>query len=134
MKKRKNKESKKKTFSIVPMESSNEKAYHVMVQSGEDITNVEYILTSIEVEAGILYTMRRSNDSSWSKDARGKILFQVINTGDGYNWNKAYSGYAPENYCEFYELSTFLRLIQELESRSFSTSILEVKEIVTFKF
>lgn len=92
MKKRKNKESKKKTFSIVPMESSNEKAYHVMVQSGEDITNVEYILTSMEVETGILYTMRRSNDSSWSKDARGKILFQVINTGDGYNWNKAYSG------------------------------------------
>lgn len=124
---------KKKSYKLVPLEWDG-KVYHVLTDSGDGYRH-EYTIKVLEVESGTLYSMEYSDNTTWSEEQRGVNILHLLNTGNGYEWVDTDFPGSNIEYDEFYVYSVFFRVIQELESHhTFSTKVVEIKELTKFNF
>jgi len=122
-------------YSLVPANVIDDtRVFHVLADSGDGYQH-EYTIKVLEVESGTLYMMEYSNSPAWSDELHGVNIFHLLNTGDSYQWIDTDPMGSTVEYDDFYMYSVFLRVIQKLESHDrFSTRIIEIKELMKFKF
>ena len=122
-------------YSLLPANVIDDtRVFHVLADSGDGYQH-EYTIKVLEVESGTLYMMEYSNSNTWSEEQRGVNIFHLLNTGDGYKWIDTDPMSSTVEYDDFYMYSVFFKVIQKLESHDrFSTKVIEIKELMKFKF
>jgi hypothetical protein len=125
--------TKKKKVKKLIMMLADPDIYYVVSDSGDGF-NHEYTIKVREIESGTMYSMEYSNSSEWSDDLHGMNVFHILNTGSGFKWVDTSPSLTLE-YDEMYRLQIFLRFIQDIEASSrYTTKILKVDEVSTYKF
>jgi hypothetical protein len=107
--------------------------YHVYSDSGDGFRH-EYTIKIRETESGTMYSMEYSDTGEWSEEIRGVNVFHILNTGSGFRWVDTLPELVLE-YDQMYQLQVFLRFIQDIEaSGNYTTKVLKVEEVSSYKF
>jgi len=81
----------------------------------------DYDFEEITTSEGILYILSRSDSEEWSDDVKGKIIYSVLNTGDGFEFEQKIK--RKMDYHDAFSLSVILKKI------SFNESTVEITQI-----
>jgi len=81
----------------------------------------DYDFEEITTSEGILYILSRSDSEEWSDDVKGKIIYSVLNTGDGFEFEQKI--HRKMDYHDAFSLSVILKKI------SFNESTVEITQI-----
>jgi len=81
----------------------------------------DYDFEEITTSEGILYILSRSDSEEWSDDVKGEIIYSVLNTGDGFEFEQKI--HRKMDYHDAFSLSVILKKI------SFNESTVEITQI-----
>jgi hypothetical protein len=81
----------------------------------------EYDFEEHTTPDGILYTLSRSDSQKWSEEVRSKVVYSVLNTGDGFVFDQKI--HRKMDYHDAFSLSIILKKI------SFNELTVEITQI-----
>ena len=75
----------------------------------------EYDIVKKSTDKGEEITLFRSNNSTWTEQAKGEKIMSLVNNGDGINFDRKFKSL---DYTELFELRLLLNFEQQIDNNS----------------
>lgn len=108
---------------------SAEEKFMVLSDSGNGF-EYEYLITKTETDLGVLHSISYANCDAWCEENRGKIIYEILNNGNGYEF---INGKVKKNidYNDMFVITVFLNFVLKVESSGhFKYKVYKITEFI----